>query len=151
MRIAIGSDHAAFEHKQVVVKQLRKDGHDVIDMGTDSLDSVDYPDFAKNVAKTVATGEAERGILLCGTGLGMSMSANKVHGIRAASCHDEYTTIMSRSHNDANVLCLGARVLDAETVTSLVHLWLKTPFEGGRHQRRLDKIMQIEKDEDCEG
>ena len=147
MKIAIGSDHAAFEHKQSVVTELREDGHDVIDLGTDSPDPVDYPDFATHVAKTVAAGDAERGILLCGTGLGMCMGANKVHGIRAAACHDEYTTIMSRSHNDANVLCIGGRVIDADMAMQLVRLWLKTPFEGGRHQRRVDKIMKIEEDE----
>ena len=147
MKIAVGSDHAAFEHKQFIVSELRDEGHDVIDLGTDSAEAVDYPDFAKDVGRTVARGEVERGILLCGTGLGMCMSANKVHGIRAAACHDEYTTIMSRSHNDVNVLCLGGRVLDQNQAMQLIHLWLRTPFEGGRHQRRVDKIMQIEEEE----
>jgi len=147
VKIAVGSDHAAFEHKQFIVSELRDEGHDVIDLGTDSAEAVDYPDFAKDVGRTVARGEVERGILLCGTGLGMCMSANKVHGIRAAACHDEYTTIMSRSHNDVNVLCLGGRVLDQNQAMQLIHLWLRTPFEGGRHQRRVDKIMQIEEEE----
>ena len=147
MKIALGSDHAAFAHKQLILQELREDGHDVIDLGTDSEHSVDYPDFAREVARTVSRGDAERGILLCGTGLGMCMTANKVHGIRAAVCHDEYTTIMSRSHNDANVLCLGGRVMDPDRAMQLVHLWLKTPFEAGRHQKRVDKIMQVEKDE----
>lgn len=150
MKIAVGSDHAAFEHKQHVVKELRGEGHEILDLGTDSTDRCDYPDLAKPVAKAVSVGDVERGILLCGTGLGMCMSANKVHGIRAAACHDEYTTVMSRSHNDANVLCLGSRVLDRDKVMQLVHTWLDTPFDGGRHAARVGKIMDIERDE-CGG
>ena len=147
MNIAVGSDHAAFEHKQYIVRELREEGNEVQDLGAQSTESYDYPDAAREVAKAVSSGAADRGVLLCGTGLGMCMTANKVHGIRAATCHDEYTTIMSRSHNDANVLCLGGRVLDPEKAMQLVHLWLKTPFEGGRHQRRIDKITKLEGEE----
>jgi len=147
VRIAVGSDHAAFEHKTYIIRELRREGQEVMDFGAQSTEAYDYPDAAKAVAKTVSSGAADRGVIMCGTGLGMCMTANKVRGIRAATCHDEYTTIMSRSHNDANVLCLGGRVLDPEKAMQLVHLWLKTPFEGGRHQRRVDKIMEIEKEE----
>jgi ribose 5-phosphate isomerase B len=150
VRIAVGSDHAAFEHKTYIIRELREEGHEVRDCGAQSAEPYDYPDAAREVAKAVSSGAVERGVLMCGTGLGMCMTANKVHGIRAAACHDEYTTIMSRSHNDANVLCLGGRVLDAEKAMQLVHLWLKTPFDAGRHQRRVDKIMEIEKEE-CGG
>jgi len=147
VKIAIGSDHAAVEHKEYIVEELRREGHEVQEFGATSAESYDYPDAAKAVGEAVAKGEAERGVLMCGTGIGMSISANKVRGIRAAACHDEYTTIMSRSHNDANVLCLGGRVLDPGKAVQLVHLWLRTPFEGGRHQRRVDKIARIEKDQ----
>jgi ribose 5-phosphate isomerase B len=147
VRIAVGSDHAAFEHKTYIIRELREEGHEVLVFGAQSTEPYDYPDAAKEVAEAVSSGAADRGVLLCGTGLGMCMTANKVRGIRAAACHDEYTTIMSRSHNDANVLCLGGRVLDPEKAMQFVHLWLKTPFEGGRHQRRVDKIMEIENEE----
>jgi ribose 5-phosphate isomerase B len=149
VKIAVGSDHAAFEHKQYIIHELREEGHEVLDFGAKSTEPYDYPDAARDVSRAVSSGVADRGVLMCGTGLGMCMTANKVHGIRAAACHDEYTTIMSRSHNDANVLCLGGRVLDPEKAMQLVHLWLKTPFEAGRHQPRVDKIMEIE-DEECE-
>ena len=147
MKIAVGSDHAAFEHKGYVVRELREQGHEVIELGATSAKPYDYPDAAKAVAQSVSAGEVERGILMCGTGLGMCMSANKVRGIRAATCHDEYTTIMSRSHNDANVLCLGGRVLTPDETMQLVRIWLKTPFEGGRHARRVKKIMDLEQEE----
>ena len=150
MRIAVGSDHAAFEHKQYVAKELSDAGHEISRFGSESTEPCDYPDVAAEVAKAVSAGKVERGILLCGTGLGMCMTANKVHGIRAASCHDEYTTIMSRSHNDTNVLCLGGRVLTPDEAMRLVHLWLKTPFEGGRHVPRLKKITELEQ-EQCGG
>lgn len=147
MKIAVGSDHAAFEHKTHIIEGLKEEGHDVIDLGTHSTASCDYPDAGVAVSKAVASGEAERGVLLCGTGIGMSMTANKVKGIRAAVCHDEYTTIMSRSHNDANVLCLGGRVLTPEEAWDLVNVWLRTPFDGGRHRRRVEKIMSTEKED----
>ena len=147
MKIAVGSDHAAFEHKQCIVKELREQGHEVSEFGAKSAEPYDYPDAAKPVAEAVSAGEVERGILMCGTGMGMCMTANKVRGIRAATCHDEYTTIMSRSHNDANVLCMGGRVLTTDEAMQLVHIWLKTPFEGGRHVRRVNKIMDLEKEQ----
>ena len=144
MRIALGADHAGFEHKKAIADELESLGHEVLNFGADDKTCVDYPDPAGQVARCVVDGTCERGILVCGTGIGMSMAANKVPGIRAAVVHNEYTTIMSRAHNDANVLCLGARVLDTETAASLTRLWLKTQFEGGRHQKRLDKISKME-------
>jgi ribose 5-phosphate isomerase B len=150
VKIAVGCDHAAFEHKKFIAKELAGEGHEILDMGTDSTAPCDYPDVAKAVARSVASGIAERGVLMCGTGLGMCMTANKIRGIRAAACHDEYTTIMSRSHNDANVLCMGGRVLDAQKALQLIHIWLRTPFEGGRHGGRVSKIMAIE-EEECDG
>jgi ribose 5-phosphate isomerase B len=140
MRIAVGSDHAAFEHKQALVEQLRAAGHEIADCGCSSTESVDYPDFAEKVARLVAGGGCERGIALCGTGIGVCMAANKVPGVRAAVVHDRYTVRMSREHNDANVLCMGARVLDVALVLDLAAYWLELGFEGGRHERRVRKI-----------
>lgn len=144
MKVVIGSDHAGFDAKRRVGEALRAAGHTVLDVGTANSDSTDYPDYAEKVARAVASGAAERGILICGTGIGMSIAANKVDGVRAALCTDEFTTRMSRQHNDANVFCAGARVLPIETIERLVQLFLETPFEGGRHQGRLDKIKSIE-------
>jgi len=148
LRVALGCDHGGYEAKELLKTYLGNLGYRVTDVGTHSKESVDYPDFALQVARKVAGGQCERGIMIDGAGIGSSIVCNKVHGIRAAACHDEYTTIMSRSHNDTNVLCLGGRVLDTEHAVQLVRLWLRTPFEGGRHQRRVDKIMAIEKDND---
>ena len=148
MKIAVGSDHAGFEHRKRLLDALGKDGHDLLEFGAPSTESYDYPDAAKAVAEAVASGKAERGVLVCGTGIGMCISANKVRGIRAALVHDEFTTRMSRAHNDANVLCLGGRVLTPDRAVQLTRLFLATPFEGGRHQRRVDKIARLEK-EDC--
>ena len=150
MKIAIGSDHAAFDHREFVVNGLRQDGHEVTEFGAPSTESYDYPDAAKAVAEAVVSGKAEQGVLLCGTGIGVCMSANKVRGIRAALCHDEFTTRMAREHNDANVLCLGGRVVSAERALELTRLYLATPFAGGRHQKRVDKITGIEKENCCE-
>ena len=147
MKIAIGSDHAALEQKQHLVEKLKRDGHEVIDVGTHTIESCDYPEPARDVARKVASGEAERGILCCGTGIGVCIAANKVKGIRAAVVHNDFTASAAGSHNDANVLCLGGRVLTHEQAARLVDIWLKTPFEGGRHQRRIDKITEIEKEE----
>lgn len=144
MKIAVGADHAGFKQKQYLLEELRRQGYEVIDMGTYSEEPVDYPDEAREVSQAVHNGQAERGILVCGTGLGMSIAANKVPGIRAVVVHDEYTAIVSRSHNDANVLCLGGRVLDPDHALRLAELWLKTKYEGGRHQKRIDKITEIE-------
>jgi len=140
LKIAIGSDHAGFQVKDSIREMLEAEGHTVFDKGTNSEDSTDYPDYGHAVAKSVSSGESDRGILVCGTGIGMCMTANKTPGIRAALVHDEFTTEMSRRHNDANVLCMGTRVLDRETALRLVKFWLNTEFEGGRHLRRVDKI-----------
>lgn len=144
MHIAIGADHAGFELKEHLVQTLRGLGHDVDDHGTDSADSVDYPPICAGVGRAVAAGDADRGIVVGGSGQGEQISANKVPGIRAALCNDLYTARMSRSHNDANVLALGARVVAAALAEEIVALWLDTPFEGGRHQRRIDQIHEIE-------
>ncbi len=141
MKVAIGSDHAGFEAKEALKRMLIEQGHDVEDLGTNSSASVDYPDFAQAVSHRVADGGAARGVLVCGTGIGMSITANKVPGIRAALCQDEYTARMSRLHNDANVLCLGSRVTGQGVLEAIVTTWLATDFEGGRHQRRVDKMM----------
>lgn len=143
--IAIGSDHAGYELKTEVVKYLQENGYDVKDFGTnDGCCSVDYPDFGLAVAEAVVSGSCEKGILICGTGLGISISANKVPGIRAALCTDSYTAKMSREHNDANVLAFGARVVGVGLALDIVENWLKTEFLGGRHGKRVDKITGIE-------
>jgi ribose 5-phosphate isomerase B len=144
MRIAIGSDHRGFEVKSRILSVLHQLGHEVYDVGTHSRDSVDYPDFAFEVARAVSEGRAERGILICGTGIGMCIAANKVRGIRAAPCHDCITAEMSRRHNDANVLCLSADLLGEELIERMVRIWLETPFDGGRHARRVEKITRFE-------
>jgi ribose 5-phosphate isomerase B len=141
MRIAIGCDHAGLAMKRTLIEQTLA-AHNVIDMGTDSTESVDYPDIAHKVAHAVAAEEVERGILICGTGIGMAMAAGKVKGIRAARCTEPYSAELSRRHNDANVLCLGARIVGSEMAKKIVDTWLSTPFEGGRHTRRVEKIEQ---------
>jgi ribose 5-phosphate isomerase B len=144
MKIAIGSDHRGFDAKRRLVPMLRQMGHEVTDAGPDGHDSVDYPDFAYQVAKSVSEGRMDRGILICGTGIGMCIAANKVRGVRAAPCHDAITAEMSRRHNDANVLCLSADLLGEELIDRMVRIWLTTDFEGGRHARRVDKIKKFE-------
>jgi ribose 5-phosphate isomerase B len=144
MRIAIGSDHRGYETKRRLVHFLQQFGHEVLDMGTDGSDAVDYPDFAFQVAQAVSEGRVERGILICGTSIGMCIAANKVKGVRAAPCHDSITAEMSRRHNDANVLCLSADLLGEELIGRMVRLWLETEFEGGRHARRVEKITKFE-------
>jgi ribose 5-phosphate isomerase B len=148
MKIAIGSDHRGFDAKYRIARLLRDLKHEVIDVGPEGNTSVDYPDFAFQVAQNVGTGRAERGILICGTGIGMCIAANKVAGVRAAPCHDSITAEMSRRHNDANVLCLSADLLGEELIERMVKLWLETPFEGGRHARRVAKIIQFETGQD---
>jgi len=138
MKIAIGSDHGGFHLKDSVVGQIIELGHEVNDKGTNSSASVDYPDYADAVCEAVSKGEADFGILICGTGIGMSMAANRRNGIRAALCHDAFTAKMSREHNDANILCLGERVLGVGVALDLVKVWLTTDFSGGRHLRRID-------------
>jgi ribose 5-phosphate isomerase B len=144
MRIAIGSDHRGFQVKGKIIDLLKRLNHEVIDVGTHSTDSVDYPDFAQMVARKVGSGEVERGILICGSGIGMAIAANKVPGVRAAPCHDDLTAEMSRRHNDLNLLCLSADMLGEKLIDRMVEIWLNTPFEGGRHARRVEKISQLE-------
>lgn len=144
MKIAIASDHAGYELKEDLKLFLAGGGHQFFDFGTDSLVSVDYPDFAKEVASAVASGRFERGILVCGSGTGMAMAANKVKGIRAAVCNDLECASLSRKHNDANVLALGSRLIDSGKAEEIVELWLSTNFEAGRHIKRIDKINDIE-------
>lgn len=141
--LAIGCDHAAFDLKEKIKSLLSELSISVHDVGPFSTDSVDYPDFANQVASGVSTGEFDRGILLCGTGLGMSMAANRFPHVRAALCSDLFSAIMSRQHNDANILVMGARVIGDALALEIVRTWLKTPFEGGRHQARLDKFDRI--------
>ena len=145
MKIALGADHAGFELKEKIEKYLIAKGITVDDRGTNSSESVDYPDYARLVAEEVANKRADRGILLCGTGIGMSIAANKVPGIRAANAHNESEAQIIREHNDSNVLTLGGRVLDDKTAFKIIDLWLSTPFAGGRHARRVEKIGEIEK------
>ena len=144
MKIAIGSDHAGYDLKEIIKNYLIEKGYEVVDKGTNSRESVDYPIFGESVAETVAKGEADRGIVICGTGIGISISANKVKGIRAALCTNEYMARMARKHNDANVLALGARVLGVDLALSIVETFLNTEFEGGRHERRVHLIHNIE-------
>ncbi|MGH9555429.1 MAG: ribose 5-phosphate isomerase B [Terriglobales bacterium] len=147
MKVAIGADHAGFELKERIRNLLADQGIEVVDEGTHSADSVDYPDYARKVAESVARSEAQRGILVCGSGIGMAMAANKVHGIRAAHVTSEQEARLSREHNDANVLTLGARFLDDSTAQRIVQTFLDTRFVGGRHQRRVEKIAAIEREE----
>jgi ribose 5-phosphate isomerase B len=138
--LMIGSDHAGFELKERLKQALDRRGIAYEDVGTHSAESVDYPDFAHQVARAVSSGRAEKGLLVCGSGQGMAMTANKYEGVRAALPHDEESARLSREHNDANVLALGGRVLSPELAERILDAWLSTPFGGGRHQRRVDKI-----------
>ena len=140
MKIAVGSDHGGYALKQEVVRYLAGGGHEVNDVGVVSEDSVDYPDFAERVCVEVEEGRSTRGILICGTGIGMSMAANRHRQIRAALCHEAFTARMSRKHNDANVLCLGGRVLGPSLALDIVQVWLETEFAGGRHLRRISMM-----------
>lgn len=146
MQVAIGCDHRGYGVKGKIIECLKRLQHSCIDCGTTSTESVDYPDIAAEVARRVRAGEAERGILICGSGLGMSIAANKIKGIRAATCHDDLTAEMSRRHNDVNVLCLSADMLGERLIDRMVEIWLDTPFEGGRHARRVGKISELEHD-----
>ncbi len=145
MKLVIGSDHAGLHLKKQVLALLKKKGVEVTDFGTENDESVDYPDFGMQVAEAISHGEAERGILLCGSGIGMSIVANKYRGVRAALCYDTQTARLSRQHNDANVLVMGGRLLEASQAMEIVKTWLETKFEGGRHARRIQKILEIEK------
>ena len=144
MKTAIGADHGGFALKQQLSEHLRGQGHEVLDVGTNSTAAVDYPTYARKVAEAVASGAATRGIMIDGAGIGSSMVANKVAGVRAAPCHDALTAEMSRRHNDANVLCLSSDMLGDRVINSMVDIWLDTEFEGGRHARRLEKITKLE-------
>jgi len=146
MKIAIASDHRGFHLKEKVISLLTAKGHTVIDDGPSSEASVDYPDFAALVAKKVSSGEVERGILICGTGIGMAISANKFPHVRAAACADEVTAELSRRHNDLNILCLSGDLLSSRVTERLVEIWMDTEFEGGRHARRVDKIGELERE-----
>lgn len=143
-KIAIGSDHAGFGLKEDVLGLLKGLNIDIVDCGTNTAESVDYPDFGAKVSELVSSGEVERGILICGTGIGMSMVANKYPNVRAALCNDIFSAKMSRMHNDANILVLGSRVIGKDLASEIVKVWLNTPFEGERHLKRLLKIKKIE-------
>jgi ribose 5-phosphate isomerase B len=142
MKIAIAADHGGVELKEALKKKFSS--LDFTDLGTHGNDSVDYPDFAAALGKRVAAGEFDRGILICGSGIGISIAANKIKGIRAALCHNTYTAEMARRHNDANVIAMGGRVVDEATAIAMTEIFLKTDFEGGRHARRVDKISNLE-------
>lgn len=144
MKIAIGNDHAAVEMKNEVVKYLEEKGYEVINFGTDTLDSCHYPEFGRAVGKAVASGEADLGIVICGTGVGISLAANKVKGVRAVVCSEPYSAKLSKMHNNSNVLAFGARVIGIEMAKMIIDEWLGAEFEGGRHQTRVDMLMAIE-------
>ena len=146
MRVAIGADHAGFALKQRFIDRLRELGHDVRDHGSHDDRPSDYPPICADVGRAVASGRADRGIVLGGSGQGEQMAANKIAGIRAALCNDLYTARMSRAHNDANVLALGARIVAAELAEEILKVWLETPFEGGRHQRRVDQMHELDRE-----
>jgi ribose 5-phosphate isomerase B len=151
VKIAIGSDHAGFELKEEVVRILKGLNMEVVDCGTDNTGSVDYPDFGEKVSRLVSSGEIERGILICGTGIGMSMVANKFPNVRASLCNDLFTARMSRLHNDANILVMGGRIIGRDLASEIVKTWMSTPFEGERHLRRLHKIKIIEGNVNADG
>lgn len=144
MKIGIGSDHGGYELKNHIIDYLKEENIEYIDYGTYSTDSVDYPDYGKKVGQAIMAGEVEKGIVICGTGIGISLAANKVKGIRCALCSDTYSARMSREHNNANALALGGRVLGRDLAKEIVAVWLKAEFQGGRHERRVDKISEIE-------
>ena len=144
LRVAVGVDHGGFPLKGVLVEVLREAGAEVLDFGTDSEESCDYPDLALPVARTVAEGKADLGLLVCGTGIGMCVTANKVRGVRAALCHDTFSARMAREHNDANVLAMGARVVGSGLAADVLRAFLSASFAGGRHSRRVDKIRDWE-------
>ncbi len=147
MRVAIGSDHRGFHVKCALIKLLERLGHETSDEGASDSQAVDYPDIASAVGRKVSVGEADRGVLICGSGIGMAITANKFAGVRAATCHDGLTAEMSRRHNDVNILCLSADLLGEHLIDRMVEIWLNTDFEGGRHARRVGKIAEIEREE----
>lgn len=144
MKIGIGSDHGGYELKEQIKEYFEKENIEYIDYGTDSTESVDYPDYGKKVGMAIVNEEVDKGIVICGTGIGISLAANKVRDIRCALCSDTYSARMSREHNNANALALGGRVLGRDLAIEIVSVWLKSEFAGGRHKRRVDKIGEIE-------
>lgn len=140
--IAIGSDHGGYDYKEMIKEHLTNKGYEVIDVGTNSTESCDYPIYAKEVTKLITFGKANRGILVCGTGIGMCITANKTKGIRASLCSDTFSAHVTRQHNNSNVLCLGERVIGTSLALEIVDAWMNAEFEGGRHQRRIDMIEQ---------
>ena len=140
LKVALGCDHGGFVYKQKIIDYLKARNIEFVDVGTYTREACDYPDIARSVTELVASGQVDRGILVCGTGIGMSIAANKVHGIRAALCCDTYSARVSRAHNNANILCLGERVIGEHLALDITDIWLKTGFEGGRHKRRVDII-----------
>ena len=147
MKIAIGNDHVGVELKQHLVQYLEAKGFEVVNFGTDTTASTDYPIYAERVSKAVVSGECDRGVLICGTGLGISISANKVHGVRCAVCSEPVSAALARQHNDANIIAMGARTIGPVMAEALVDVFLNTEFEGGRHQRRVDEIMKLDRGE----
>ena len=144
MKIVVGSDHAAYELKEAIKEKLTKEGHEVIDVGCDSTESVDYPKYGHAVGRTVASGEAERGIAVCGSGIGISIACNKVPGIRAALCTSVEMAEMCRRHNNANIVCMGARMISQELAFDIIDKWMTTDFEGGKHLRRINEIEDLD-------
>ena len=144
MKIAIGNDHAAVELKNIIKEHLEGQGHEVINVGTDTNASCDYPVYGEKVGRLVASGEAEAGVLICGTGVGISIAANKVKGVRACVCSEPYTAKLSKMHNNSNIIAFGARVVGSEMAKMIVDTWMETEYEGGRHQRRVDMLDAIE-------
>ncbi|MFT7642797.1 MAG: ribose 5-phosphate isomerase B [Pirellulaceae bacterium] len=144
MRVSIGSDHRGYHVKEKLIQFLTKLGHEVSDEGTHESKSVDYPEIASKVSRKVSDGSVDRGVLICGTGIGMAITANKFQGVRAATCYDEVTAEMSRRHNDVNVLCLSGDMLGERRIDRMVQIWMDTEFEGGRHARRIESIAEIE-------
>jgi ribose 5-phosphate isomerase B len=143
-KIALGSDHAGFEAKERAKQSLASLGAEVVDVGTTGSESVDYPDYGAAVGRAVARGEAERGVLICGSGIGIAIAANKIAGVRAAVCWNEETARLARQHNDANVLCIGARFIEPDLAARMIRAFLETDFEGGRHQQRVDKLTKLD-------
>ncbi|CAH1551823.1 ribose 5-phosphate isomerase B [Vibrio owensii] len=144
MKIAIGCDHVGIEHKELVIKHLESKGIEVMDFGTHSAERTDYPQYGLAVAKAVTSGDADQGLLICGTGVGISLAANKVPGIRAVVCSDPYTAQLSKQHNNTNILAFGSRVIGIELAKMIIDSWLEAEFEGGRHQNRVNQIAEIE-------
>ena len=147
MKIAIGNDHGGVELKQYLVQYLKEKGYEVVNFGSDVTESTDYPIYAERVSKAVVSGECDKGILICGTGIGISISANKIHGVRCALCSEPVSAQLARQHNDANIVAMGARTIGPVMAEGIVDVFLNTEFQGGRHQRRVDKIMMLDRGE----